>query len=212
MKRFFLIILIFQGIWCSDLVAKALFTPVFSYNAVGKPVANSKYLKIFTLGREYDYMRTLKTFSCALATQDKSGKYTISLSRYEENADDSEVYNLISVYPDGAAKPYVLKQADAWEKLPDDLRKYAANEYFITIPLKDNAVALLFIGRAYANDPHQLTILVMSKSYVCTVYNRLANITEIRPATATASFSLKGEAWGISFTIKNENGILKINE
>ena len=79
MKRFFLIILIFQGIWCSDLVAQALFTPVFSYNAVGKPVANSKYLKIFTLGREYDYMRTLKTFSCALATQDKSGKYTISL-------------------------------------------------------------------------------------------------------------------------------------
>lgn len=69
--------------------------------------------------------------------------------------------------------------ADAWEKLPDDLRKYAANEYFITIPLKDNAVALLFIGRAYANDPHQLTILVMSKSYVCTVYNRLTNITEI---------------------------------
>ena len=52
----------------------------------------------------------------------------------------------------------------------------------------------------------------MSKSYVCTVYNRLTNITEIRPATATASFSLKGEAWGISFTIKNENGILKINE
>ncbi len=47
---------------------------------------------------------------------------------------------------------------------------------------------LLFIGRAYANDPHQLTILVMSKSYVCTVYNRLTNITEIRPATATASF------------------------
>ena len=31
MKRFFLIILIFQGIWCSDLVAQALFTPVFSY-------------------------------------------------------------------------------------------------------------------------------------------------------------------------------------
>ena len=49
-------------------------------------------------------MRTLKTFSCAWLRKIKR-KYTISLSRYEENADDSEVHNLISVYPDGAAKP-----------------------------------------------------------------------------------------------------------
>lgn len=59
------------------------------------------------------------------------------------------------------------------------LKLHSDNNYFIKVPLSDNAMALIFVGWPYDSTPSQLLIFVLTPTDVRMVYNKNMKINSI---------------------------------
>jgi len=68
--------------------------------------------------------------------------------------------------------PYIFKNYDAWIKIPERLKKYTDNDYFIPVKMGFENPVLVFISYNYASDPGYLTLYTYQGNEIRSVFNK----------------------------------------
>ena len=157
-------------------------------------------------------------------------EYTLKIGNRWPIHDSPGDYDIIQFYKDGEEKLYfedgewLVKYTDSQNPNShvSDFAAYAANPYFINIPLSETAAALVFMGPSYPTNPSRMVIFVLTENDIKMVLNQEL---EAEGITATAkSFKMQvaskraklvndsPEKWTEAelHNIWLENGILKL--
>ncbi|MBQ4278488.1 MAG: hypothetical protein IJC16_00845 [Rikenellaceae bacterium] len=186
-------------------------TPVFSYDAQGFIVPNTKYIQPFCETQVYplEFVDSMK-----LESPDKQYHYTVKLYNYKGWAANSPGdFRVIDVCAFGRTLIRVINE-DAWIKLEGAVAGKGANEYFQVMPLKDDGIALCFYGYPYASTPGLLTIVAVNGRDAKVVHNSPMKISAVEGTVGSSNMKLVGGSYVYAaepdktFSIWPQNGVL----
>lgn len=122
----------------------------------------------------------------------------MKLSNYEGAENDGGFYRIIDIEYENR-NILNLKQSDGWDKLKAPVRQYAANDYFLAIPLTPTSTALIFIGYPYNSQPELLTIVVLNKDKATLVFNKEIMVNKIEYDKTNSSFVMNLQDYPIEY-------------
>jgi len=155
-------------------------TPVFKIGANGVIETNQSMIEPF-----YD-MPQIKTLPYILNSPINvsvgAQNYKIKTGCLEQWDNFECTFNVITIYSDNR-KIFELRQPDNWRYTyglsKKSYQQYTNNQYFIPIPLSEQAVALAFVGWPYGGDVPYLTIVVLTENDAKLVFNKHMGINMI---------------------------------
>lgn len=172
----FIIVLLLSTCGISSAFAQTnVSDPLFKYNG-NSLVTQPKYIEPFYFEDQNTPHYLFKTYT--ISSKDKTYSYLVKLSNYKGAEDDGGYYRIIDIEA-GGKNILSLKQSDGWNNLNTEVRQYASNDYFLTIPLTDTTTALLFVGYPYQSQPELLTIALLNKDKAELIFNKPFIINDI---------------------------------
>ncbi len=141
-------------------------------------------------------------------------------------------YNIMQFFINGEEKLY-FEDAD-WlikyknSQIPkshvSQFSKYANNPYFISVPLTDTSIALIFMGPNYSTNVSRMAIFVLTESDIKLILNKELEATKIIKSSTefkmtvvsqpSQLISMNPEKWSepVTHEIYLEDGVLKFKD
>ena len=160
-------------------------TNIFSYGTNGEVLPVNTFIKNGIMTWENDTLLPYKT--SIVTSLNKAYSYKVVLEVVDQSGFQDSVFNSIKIVNAQTNEALLtLQNEDLWRntKLWSD---GAVDNDYISVPLSDKAIALIFIGWCYDITPSLTTIVVLKDGKATLVFNKNCNSLDYQQTSSTFS-------------------------
>ncbi|MBQ4278489.1 MAG: hypothetical protein IJC16_00850 [Rikenellaceae bacterium] len=200
---------------CGLAVSVTAQTPVFSWGTGSTFVTKAEMIKPFYREPNSGNLPLTLKQSFQVKSPDRKYEYTVKLYNYTGWEDEAGDFTVIEVYI--FDKRIVrLENYEGWALLSPKFQKLNPNSYFFEMPLKNDAVALVFVGYPYASDAEWMTVIGLCQNHGTMVFNRHVAISDIEGTIGAANMKIIGGDYSSEQSLKRvqmwiEKQVLYVN-
>jgi len=158
-------------------------TNIFSYGTNGEVLPVNTFIKNGIMMWENDSLFSYKT--SIITSTDKAYSYKVVLEVVDQSDSKDSVFNSIKIFNAQTNEALLtLQNEDLWRNTKFWSHHAVDNDY-ISVPLSDKAVALIFTGWYYNSSPPLTTIVVLKDGKATLVFNMSCDSLEYQQTLST---------------------------